>query len=102
MDSPATGLADDMAKLLVSADYSDLTLRCSNVAELPVHRNVVCRRSTVLAAACRGRFAVRIHEQLSYRLFFPSPVFSLFNTPFLDYFRAQTAYLLAAFFNRAR
>jgi hypothetical protein len=59
MDSHSTGLADKMAKLLMSGDNSDLTLRCSDGAELPVHRNVVCRHSTVLAAACSGRFALK-------------------------------------------
>jgi hypothetical protein len=54
MDSQLTELADKMAKLLVSGGYSDLTLRCSDGAEQPVHRNVECRRSTVLAAACSG------------------------------------------------
>jgi hypothetical protein len=72
-DSHLTGLADEMAKLLVSGDYSDLTLRCSDGAELPVHRNVVCRRSTVLAAACSGRFTVNdFHEKPHFQLFLPS------------------------------
>jgi hypothetical protein len=104
MDSHLTGLADEMAKLLVSGDYSDLTLRCSDGAELPVHRNVVCRRSTVLAAACSGRFAVNDFQETSHFFCSFSIRFLFIQNPrFPCYFRAQTAcFLVAPFISCAR
>ncbi|KAL2355843.1 hypothetical protein BJ546DRAFT_650099 [Cryomyces antarcticus] len=43
-----------MARLMESAEYSDLTLTCHG-REFKVHRAVLCPRSSVIAAACDGQ-----------------------------------------------
>ncbi len=51
-------IVEKVAELLESGYHADLTIRSSDGAELKAHRVIVCRRSSVIAAACDGRFEV--------------------------------------------
>ena len=47
----------ELAKLMRSGDYSDMTLVCEG-HEFKAHRAVVCSQSRVIGAAMEGRFEV--------------------------------------------
>ncbi len=58
LDHHTRVIVQKVAELLRTGYCADLTIRCSDGAELRAHRVIVCRRSSVIAAACDGGFEV--------------------------------------------
>ena len=59
----STAVISDLAKLLESAEFSDLVLRCEG-QDFKVHRCIISSRSPFFAAACSGEFQVRLSRNL--------------------------------------
>ncbi|KAF2264147.1 hypothetical protein CC78DRAFT_247632 [Lojkania enalia] len=55
MDSPNVELMSALASLFECGKYSDLTIICG-IKRYPVHRAIVCSRSTFFDGACRNLF----------------------------------------------
>ena len=53
------GLVACLSDIFASSKYSDLTIKCGT-DQFKVHRAIVCGRSKFFAAACNGKFLVRL------------------------------------------